>query len=90
MKKKLSFIFLVLIFGMLIGTGLSMLISQILPPGNVVKEFFEATQAVGWGTADANWVHLGFLRFKTGLELEISFLSIIGFFISWYFLRYFK
>ena len=74
MKKKLSFIFLVLIFGMLIGTAVSLLIEQILPPGNVVKDFFQASYAVGWGGSDGNWVELGFLRFKTGLFLEISFL----------------
>ena len=37
-----------------------------------------------------NWFEFGFIRFKTGLFFEISVLSILGFIISWYILRYFK
>ena len=88
-KKSLIFIVTVFIIGMLLGTILSLLISTLLPEG-VVKDFFLVEKSVGWGHSENNWVDFGFLRFKSGLIIDLSILSILGFFISWYFLRYFK
>ena len=48
------------------------------------------TKSFGWGANENNWVQLGFLRFKTGLYLDVSILSSLGILISWYILRYFK
>jgi len=88
-KNSILFIFVVLVVGMLIGTILSMFASTIIPEG-VVKEFFLVKKSIGWGATSNNWVELGFFRFKTGLFLDLSILSIFGFFVSWYLLRYFK
>ena len=88
-RKSILFVLVVFIVGMLLGTALSILIASVLPEG-VVKDFFLVNKSIGWGVAPNNWVHLGFLKFKTGLYLDISILSIMGFFISWYLLRYFK
>ena len=88
-NKSLSYVLFILIIGMLLGTILSIFIGAILPEGTV-KDFFLLTQSFGWGANENNWVELGFMRFKTGLYFELSALSIIGFLISWYFLRYFK
>ena len=89
MKNKISMVFIIFIIGMLLGTMLSLLITAILPEG-VVKDFFLVKQSVGWGANSNNWVEFGFFRFKSGLFIDLSVLSIIGFFISWYLLRYFK
>ena len=88
-KKSWFFILSILIVGMLIGTIMSLLITALLPEG-VVKDFFLIKKSVGWGAPSNNWVDLGFFRFKTGIFIDLSILSIMGFFISWYLLRYFK
>ena len=74
---------------MLVGTIMSMLIGSLLPEGTV-RDFFMLTKSLGWGANENNWVQLGFLRFKTGLYLDVSILSSLGILISWYILRYFK
>ena len=88
-KNSLGFIFCIFIIGMLLGTILSMFTTAILPEG-VVKDFFLIKKSIGWGATSNNWVEIGFFRFKTGLFLDLSILSILGFFVSWYLLRYFK
>ena len=88
-KNSILFIFIVLIIGMLIGTVFSMLASAVIPEG-VIRDFFLIKKSIGWGATSNNWVELGFFRFKTGLFLDMSILSIFGFFVSWYLLRYFK
>ena len=89
MKKNFQFIFFVLLTGMLIGTMLSLLIAFVLPDG-VVKEFFLTSKSLGFGAVDNNWIDFGFIRLKMGLFFDISIVSIIGLFVSWYILRYFK
>ena len=88
-KNSLSFICLVFIIGMLLGTIFSLLISGLLPEG-VIKDFFLIKKSIGWGATTNNWLELGFFRFKSGLFMDLSVLSILGFFVSWYLLRYFK
>ena len=88
-RNLVSFIFMVLIIGMLMGTILSMFVVTVIPDG-VVKDFFLVKKSVGWGATSNNWIDVGFFRFKTGLFLDLSILSIFGFFVSWYLLRYFK
>ena len=88
-KNSLGFIFFIFIVGMLLGTILSMLVASLLPEG-VIRDFFLIKKSIGWGATSNNWVEIGFFRFKTGLFLDLSILSILGFFISWYLLRYFK
>ena len=88
-KKSVLFIFVVFILGMLLGTILSLFVSTIIPEG-VVRDFFLVKKSIGWGANANNWFELGFFRFKTGLFIDLSILSIMGFFISWYLLRYFK
>ena len=88
-KKSLLFILVVFIIGMLFSTALSLLIGSVFPEG-LVKDFFLIKKSVGWGATSDNWLHLGFFRLKTGLYIDLSILSIMGFFISWYLLRFFK
>ena len=88
-KRSISFIFLVLFFGVISGSILSQFITVVLPSG-VVKDFFLTSNSIGWGIKPDNWINLFVIRFKTGLFIDISVVSILGMGISWYFLRYYK
>ncbi len=87
-KRSVTIIILILFFGCIIATALSQLFSTILPQG-VVKDFLTQSISLGWGSSDT-WVDLNVIKFKTGFYIDISALSLIGMFISWYFLRYFR
>jgi len=88
-KKNLFFILVVLFMGCILGTALSMFVGLIIPDG-VVKDFFILSKSFGFGQNPNNWLILGPFRFKIGLFFDVSILSILGIFISWYILRYFK
>jgi len=66
-----------------------MFVSLVIPDG-VVKDFFILSKSFGFGQNANNWLVAGPLRFKMGLFFDVSILSILGIFISWYILRYFK
>ena len=88
-KRSIAFIFLVLFFGVILGSILSQFIGAFFPVG-VVKDFFLTSNSIGWGIKPDNWIDLFVFRIKTGLFIDISVVSILGLGISWYFLRYFK
>jgi len=88
-KKSIYFILSVILLGGVLSTALSMLIGLIIPEG-VVQDFFLLSQSFGFGQNANNWINLGPLRFKLGLFFDVSILSIVGIFVSWYILRYFK
>ena len=88
-KRNMAFIFLVLFIGIVTSSILSQIIGGILPEG-VVKEFFLTSRSIGWGIQPNNWIDLFVFRFKTGLFIDISVISLLGMVIAWYFLRYFK
>ena len=88
-KRSISFIFLVLFIGVILGSILSQFIGTFFPVG-VVKDFFLTSNSIGWGIKPDNWIDLYVIRFKTGLFVDISVVSILGLGISWYLLRYFK
>ena len=88
-KRSILFIFLVLLFGVIVGSVLSQFIGAVFPEG-VVKDFFLTSNSIGWGIDPNNWIDLFVIRIKTGFFVDISVVSILGMGISWYFLRYFK
>ena len=88
-KRSIAYIFLVFIIGIITGSILGQLIGGILPEG-VVKDFLLTSRSIGWGIQPDNWMDLYVVRFKTGMFVDISVVSILGLGISWYFLRYFK
>ena len=88
-KRSISFIFLVLFIGVIVGSTLSQMIGTFFPTG-VVKDFFLTSNSIGWGIKPDNWVDLFVIRFKTGFFVDISVVSVLGLGISWYYLRYFK
>ena len=87
-KRSISLIFLILFFGVIAGSALSQFIGAYFPPG-VVKDFFLTSYSIGWGIKPDNWVDLFIIRFKSGLFIDISVVSLLGMAISWYYLRYF-
>ena len=88
-KRSISFILLVLLFGVIAGSIFSQFIGAFFPDG-VVKDFFLNSHSIGWGINPNNWIDLFVIRIKTGFFVDISVISILGMGISWYFLRYFK
>ena len=88
-KRSISFIFLTLLFGVIVGSILSQFIGAFFPDG-VVKDFFLTSNSIGWGINPNNWIDLFVIRIKTGFFVDVSVVSILGMGISWYFLRYFK
>ena len=88
-NRQIWFMALIILFGCLIGTCVSMLIGTVLPDG-VVKDFFLSSQDIGWATPDGNWVDLYLLKFKIGFNFKVSIISIFGMASSWYLLRYFR
>ena len=88
-KRPIFLIFLILFFGIVVGSILSQVAATIFPDG-VVKDFFIMSKAIGWGAQENNWVDLDIIRFKTGFFVDVSVVSILGLAIAWYFLRYFR
>ena len=88
-QRSIFYIFLILFFGVVMGTILSQFLGAVLPDG-VVKDFFLMSKSIGWGMQPNNWVDLFIFRFKTGFFVDISVVSILGMAIAWYFLRYFR
>ena len=88
-KRSISFILLVLLFGVIVGSIFSQFIGAFFPEG-VVKDFFLTSNSIGWGIDPNNWIDLFVIRIKTGFFVDISVVSILGMGVSWYFLRYFK
>ena len=88
-KRSIAYIFLVFIIGIITGLILGQLIGGILPEG-VVKDFFLTSRSIGWGIQPDNWMDLYVVRFKTGMFVDISVVSILGMVIAWYYLRYFR
>tara|TARA_B100000945_G_C19953628_1_gene399708 strand:- start:202 stop:462 length:261 start_codon:yes stop_codon:yes gene_type:complete len=86
MKRKIGYIFLVLFFGSVLGSLISDMILFSLPDG-VVRDFFTISKTFGWNPFTIN-LHL--IQLTTGLVIDFNVSSLIGLFISWYFLRYFK
>ena len=88
-KRSIAYIFLIFIIGIITGSILGQLIGGILPEG-VVKDFFLTSRSIGWGIQPDNWMDLYVVRFKTGMFVDISVVSILGMVIAWYYLRYFR
>ena len=99
-KRTVKFIFLTLFFGFMIGSIVREVISIILPTELVVTQFFIKSIWIGWGEVVkippdsvqgiVQIIDLGIIKIGTVFSVEISVCSLIGLFISWYFLRYFK
>ena len=85
-KRTIKFLFLILFIGAIIGSIFSNFIGFVLPEG-VVKDFFLINKPFGWNPFTMN---LQILTITTGFSFNVSVCSLIGIFMAWYFLRYFK
>ena len=85
-KRSLGFIFIVLIFGAIVGTLFGNVMGLVLPEG-VVKQFF--LQSVSWGISP---VTLDFVvgTVTFGLRVKFNIISVLGLAVAYYFLRYFR
>ena len=92
-KREIWVIVLILFVGSMIGTLLGDLIAFVLPNG-VVKQFFLHSAHFSlsnfFGNDDHVFLNLGAIGIIFGLKIKLNFTSIIGFSISYYFLRYFR
>ena len=85
-KWPVSFVFLIITMGSILGTILSQIVAKAVPEG-VVREFFLTSRPIGW---DPFTLNLQTITFTSGFTIDISVASIIGMAVAWYFLRYFK
>ena len=85
-NRDISLIVIGLFTGAIIGGVIGNIMVWALPEG-VVKDFFLMYQDLGWQRTTLN---LGVIKITTGFIFSISVCSLIGLFISWYFLRYFR
>ncbi len=85
-KRSLGFIFIILIFGAVVGTIFGNVLALLLPEG-VVKQFF--LQSVSWGISP---VTLDFIvgTVTFGLRVKFNIISVLGLAVAYYFLRYFR
>tara|TARA_B110000116_G_scaffold227183_1_gene207954 strand:+ start:447 stop:731 length:285 start_codon:yes stop_codon:yes gene_type:complete len=86
-KRTVRFLFLILFFGIIVGSVMHYAIGIILPEESTVTRFFTESIVIGWEPFE---IDLKIIIFTIGFLLELSVCSIIGLFVSWYFLRYFK
>ena len=86
-RQSIRFIFLIIFLGCVLATSFSLFVSLVIPEG-VVRDFFILSYPLGFDLAD--WFDLGPIKFKAGFKFDVSILSVLGIFISWYILRYFK
>ena len=87
--RSIIIVFMVLLFGCIVGSIVSELFTFILPDG-VVRDFFTKTwTTIGWGKENG-WIDFNIIKFRFDIYIKVSVLSLIGMIISWYFLRYFR
>ena len=88
-SRSIRLILLISFFGCLIGTILNKIFIFILPKDTIISRFFiDSTTVI---KLPENFeINLGIIKTGFTFQFEIGVLSIIGIFVSWYFLRYFR
>jgi len=83
-KKSLGWIFLILLFGIFIGSALGEVLAYILPTG-VVKDFFLRAAHFSLGPATLNLI---VVTFTIGFSFKLNIISVLGVGITAYLLRW--
>lgn len=83
-KKSLGWIFLILLFGIFVGSALGEVLSYMLPAG-VVKDFFLRAAHFSLGPATLNLI---VITFTIGFSFKLNIISVLGVVITAYFLRW--
>ena len=83
-KKSLGWIFLILLFGIFVGSALGEVLAYILPAG-VVKDFFLRAAQFSLGPATLNLI---VVTFTIGFSFKLNIISVLGVGITAYLLRW--
>lgn len=83
-KKSLTYIFLMVILGALIGSALGEVLALVLPQG-VVKEFFLRSASFSVGPAVLNLV---LFTVTLGFSLKLNVIGVFGIIIAAYLLKW--
>ena len=88
-NRSLKVIIFITFCGCILGSVLQRLFLYIIPKDTIVREFFiDTTYSVG--IPEDFKIDLGILNAGFSFGFEVGILSVIGIFMSWYFLRYFR
>tara|TARA_B110000116_G_scaffold186829_1_gene161922 strand:- start:774 stop:1049 length:276 start_codon:yes stop_codon:yes gene_type:complete len=86
--RSIKLILLTTFSGCLLGTLLNNLCRSIIPENTVVSGLFKSQTITI--LPEGSIIDLGILKTGFSFSFDIGFLSILGIFIAWYFLRYFR
>ena len=86
--RSIKLILLITLSGCILGTLLNNLCRAIIPNNTVISGLFKAQTITI--LPEGSVVDLGILKIGFSFSFDIGFLSILGIFIAWYFLRYFR
>ena len=88
-SRSLRVIIFITFCGCILGSVLQRLFLYIIPRDTIVREFFiNTTYSVG--IPEGFIIDLGILKAGFSFGFEVGILSVVGVFMSWYFLRYFR
>ncbi len=87
-NRSVKLILLITFSGCLLGTLLNNLFSVILPDNTVIGKLFDSQTITI--LPKNSILDLGILEVGFSFAFDIGVLSILGVFIAWYFLRYFR
>ena len=88
-SRSIKIIILITFWGCILGSVLQRLFLYIIPEDTIVRKFFIDTTY--WVGIPENFkIDLGLLKAGFNLGFEVGILSLLGIFMSWYFLRYFR
>ena len=86
--RSIILILLITFTGCLLGTLLNNLCLAVIPENTVISGLFKSQTITI--LPEGSVLDLGILKAGLSFSFDIGFLSILGIFIAWYFLRYFR
>ena len=88
-NRSLKLIIFITFCGCILGSVLNRIFIYIIPKDTIIRSFLvDTTYFVG--TPDNFMIDLGILNMSFKFNFEVGILSVLGIFMSWYFLRYFR
>ena len=87
--RSLKLILIITFFGCILGSLLNRLFIYIIPENTIIRKFFIDTTYL-MKIPENFKINLDILKVGFTFELLIGIFSMLGIFISWYFLKYFR
>ena len=87
--RSLKLILIITFFGCILGSLLNRLFIYIIPENTIIRKFFIDTTYL-MKIPENFKINLDILKVGFTFELQIGIFSMLGIFISWYFLKYFR